>query len=74
MTNSERISVADAARQIGMNPASLRQAARLGKLDVTLEGVGNRATYYTTMDAVQRYLDQRPDWIKRRELNRTTTI
>lgn len=64
---AERISVAEAARALGMSTASLRQAARKGRLDATREGDGVRATYYTTMDAVERYLDSRPDWIKRRE-------
>jgi transposase-like protein len=70
---NERISVADAARRLGMNPASLRQAARNGRLEVTIEGAGNRKTFYTTMEAVQRYLDNRPEWVKRREAERDIT-
>lgn len=70
MTDTDRISVADAARQLGMNPGSLRRAARTGRLVATLDGDGNRATYHTTMQAVQDYLDSRPDWVGIREARR----
>jgi hypothetical protein len=58
----ERLSLADAARHTGHSAVSLRQAAQRGTLRAERIGEGNRATWYTTTEALAAYLAARRSW------------
>ena len=67
----ERITLAEAAKRIGKEQSTLRRAALRGTLTAERVNERGQAIWYTTMEDVQRYLDQRPAWARERDRMRT---
>jgi excisionase family DNA binding protein len=63
----EMMTLNEAAEQLGVKPASLRQAINRGRLKATKVGSGQHGVWLVTAEQLADYLAQQPAWWKRRK-------
>lgn len=64
---TKRLTLAAAAKVARKEASTLRRAALRGTLTAEQVTERGQAIWYTTAEDVQRYLENRPEWIKRRD-------